>query len=181
MERIVFVPWERVSLVIPEKQDFDIMYTAINNVNIIKFLQPIRHNTKETEEKFLNSKLENADKFFVIMLNDTKEIIGSVAFNEYDVNNRNWIIWICLYDESKMWKWYGSEGLNLFLKYAFEYIGANKVKLNVFANNPRAIASYKKCWFREVWIFKEDAYIMWEYVDSIAMEILKIEWKTFRK
>ncbi len=61
MERIIFVPWERVSLVIPEKQDFDVMYTAINNVNIIKFLQPIRHNTKETEEKFLNSKLENAD------------------------------------------------------------------------------------------------------------------------
>ncbi len=25
MERIIFVPWERVSLVIPEKQDLEIM------------------------------------------------------------------------------------------------------------------------------------------------------------
>ncbi len=176
MERIVFVPGESVSLVIPEKQDLDIMYKWINNINLIKYLQPIRHNTRETEEKFLNDKLEKADKFFVIMQNDTKEIIGSVWFNEFDDFSRNWIIWICLYDENKLWKWYGSEAMKLFLKYAFEYIWYNKVKLQVFSNNPRAIASYKKCWFKEVWIFRQELYIMWEYVDSIAMEMLRSEY-----
>lgn len=177
MERIVFVPWERISLVIPEKEDLDVMYKAINNVNIIKHLQPIRHNTRETEEKFLNSKLESADKFFVIMLNDTKEIIGWVAFNDYNQNNRNWEIWICLYDESKMSKWYWTEAMKLFLKYAFEYIWSNKVKLNVYANNLRAKTSYEKCWFKEVWVFKQEHYIMWEYVDSIAMELLRSEYE----
>lgn len=179
MERIIFVPGEKVSLVIPEKQDLEVMYKAINNINIIKYLQPIRHNTRETEEKFLNDKLEQADKFFVIMLNDTKEIIGSIWFNEYDVISRNGVIWISLYDETKMWKWYGSEAMKLFLKYAFEYIWVQKVKLNVFSNNERAIISYQKSWFREVWVFKEETYIMWKYQDSIAMEMLRSEYENY--
>ncbi len=177
MERIIFVPWERVSLVIPEKQDLEIMYRWINNINIIKYLQPVRHNTRETEEKFLNEKLEQADKFFVIMINETKEIIGSIWFNEYDVISRNGVIWISLYDETKMWKWYGTESMQLFLKYAFEYIGVHKVKLQVFASNARAIASYKKCWLREVWIFQEEVYVMGKYEDSIAMEMMRSDYE----
>ncbi len=177
MERVVFVPGERVSLVIPEKQDLEIMYRWINNINIIKYLQPVRHNTRETEEKFLNEKLEQADKFFVIMINETKEIIGSIWFNEFDAISRNGIIWISLYDETKMWKWYGTEAMKLFLKYAFEYIGTHKVKLSVFSTNSRAIASYKKCWFKEVWVLKEDVYVMWKYEDHVMMEIMKYDYE----
>lgn len=180
MERVVFVPWNRVSLVIPEKQDFDAMYKAANNVNITKFWWPVRHQTKETEEQYINSVLNWWKKLFMIMLNDSKNIIGSVWFHEYSDINRNWVIWITLYDESKMWKWYGSDAMNLFLKYAFDYIGSNKAKLQVYSNNPRAIASYKKCWFKEVWVFKQELYIMWEYVDSIAMEILRSEWEELK-
>ncbi len=176
MERIIFVPWDRVSLVIPEKQDFEVMYKWINNINIIKYLQPIRHNTRETEEKFLSDKLEKADKFFVIMKNDTKEIIGSVWFNEFDDISRNWLIWITLYDESMMWKWYWTEGMNLFLKYAFEYLGYHKVRLNVFGSNLRAKKSYEKSWFKTVWVFKDEVYIMGKYEDSIAMEMLRSEY-----
>lgn len=53
----------------------------------------------------------------------------------------------------------------------------NKIRLWVFANNPRAQRVYEKCWFKEVWVFMEEAYIMWEYVDSIQMEIMKSEWE----
>lgn len=175
MERVVFVPWERVSLVIAEKQDLETMYRAINNINIIKYLQPIRHNTRETEEAFLNNILQNGEKFFVIMLNDTKEIIWSIWFNEYDEKSRRGIIWICLYYEDKLWKWYWTEAMKLFLKYSFEYIWANKVVLNLFANNQRALKSYQKNWFRIVWIFKEDCYLMGKYEDNISMEMLKSE------
>jgi hypothetical protein len=41
-------------LVIPEKQDLDIMFKAINNINISKFLWPIKHYTKENEENLQN-------------------------------------------------------------------------------------------------------------------------------
>lgn len=181
MERIIFVPGKRVSLVIPERQDFDIMYKSANNVNITRFWWPVKHQTKETEDQYINNVLNWGKKLFMIMLNDTKEIIGSVWMHEYSDINRNWVIWITLYNELQMWKWYGTEAMNLFLKYAFEYIGSNKVKLQVYSNNPRAKKSYEKCWFREVWVFREDLYIMWEYVDSIAMEMLKNEWEILKK
>lgn len=50
------------------------------------------------------------------------------------------------------------------------------MKLQVFKNNQRAISSYKKSWFKEVWVFREDVYIMWKYEDSIAMELLKSDY-----
>ncbi|MBW7954352.1 GNAT family N-acetyltransferase [Candidatus Gracilibacteria bacterium] len=176
MDRIIFVNGEKVSLVIPEKQDIDIMYKGINNINILKYLGPIRHQTRESEERYLDEKLQKADKFFLIMINETKEIIGGVGFNDYSDFSRIGTIGISLYDETKMGKGYGTESMKLFLKYAFEYIGVHKVKLQVFKNNQRAISSYKKSGFKEVGVFREDVYIMGKYEDSIAMELLKSDY-----
>lgn len=104
MERIVFISWENVSLVTPEKEDLEVMYRWINNVNISKFLWPIKYYTKVQEEKFLDSVLNWEHKLFVIMENETKEIIGWIWFNEFSENNRNWKMWMTLYDESKFSK-----------------------------------------------------------------------------
>lgn len=177
MERIIFIPWENVSLVVPEKEDFDVMYKAMNNVNIIKYLRPIQFYTKEMEQKFLDTVLNWEHKMLVIMKNDTREIIGSIWFNEFSENNRSWKIWMTLYDEKFFWKWYWSEALKLFLKYSFEYLWLNKVKLHVFSHNERAIKSYEKCWFKKVWVLKEETYIMWKYEDENIMEILRSEYK----
>lgn len=176
MERIIFIPWENVSLVVPEKEDFEVMYRAMNNVNITKYLMPTRYYTKEQEQKFLDDILAWDRKFFVIMQNETKNIIWSIWFNDFSENNRNWKIWMTLYDEENFWKWYWSEALKLFLKYSFEYLWLNKVKLHVFSNNERAIKSYEKCWFKKIWVLKEETYIMWKYEDEIIMEILRSEY-----
>lgn len=176
MERIVFISWEKVSLVIPEKKDFSLLLQAANNINITQYWGPISHRTYESEDKYLQNILEWNKKFFMIMLNDSRKVIGSVSFHEYDDVSRQWTIWISLYDEQELWKWYGTEAMGLFLKYSFEYLWAHKVKLYVFWQNQRAIASYKKNGFREVWVFKEDVYIMWKYQDRVAMEMLKSDW-----
>lgn len=180
MERIVFVPGEKVSLVIPEKQDFELLLKAANNINITKYWWPISHNTYESETKFLNDILENRKKYFMIMINESKKVVGSVTFHTYDEQSRNGLIGISIYDENELGKWYGTAGMNLFLQYAFQYLGCNKVKLQVSSNNPRAIASYEKSGFKTVWIFKQENYIMWEYVDSIAMELLRSEWEELK-
>lgn len=181
MERVVFISWKNVSLVIPEKEDLEVMYSWINNLNISKFLGPIKHYTKVQEERFLDSVLNWEHKLFVIMENSTKEIIWWVSFNEFSENNRNWLLWITLYREDKMSKWYWSEALKLFLKYSFEYIWLNKVKLRVFCENSRAIKLYEKCWFKKVWTLKEEVYVMWEYKDEYIMEIMRGDYLALNK
>ena len=115
------------------------------------------------------------------MLNKTKEIIWGIWFNDFSEFDRNWVIWISLYDEAKMWKWYWSEAMDLFLKYSLEYLWLNKVKLNVYSFNERGIKSYEKCWFKKVWVLKEEKYILWKYEDLIYMEVLNKEWKKRKK
>lgn len=178
MDRVVFVSWERISLVIPDRVDLEVMYKWINNVNILKFVWFIKYYTKEMEEQYLNSILDWSNKMFMIMENDTKEIIGWVWFHEYSEFSRNWTLWIALYNEDKMSKWYGSEAVKLFLKYSFEYLGLNKVKLRVFSNNLRAIKAYERCGFKIVWTLKEDTYIMWKYEDEYIMEIMRSEYNS---
>lgn len=180
MERVKLISWEKISLVIPEMEDLEVMLHWINNIDISKNLWPIKHQTRISEEKYLKSLIDERKKQFMIMINKTQEIIGSVWFNEYSEISRNWLIWICIYSENNLWKWYWTQAMNLFLKYVFEYLWYHKVKLNVFTDNKRAINSYKKSWFRKVWIHKEDVYIMWEYKDHLSMELLRSEYKNLK-
>lgn len=181
MNRVIVLKWNLVSLIIPEKQDIEIMFQNMNNYELTRFLWPVKFYTREQEEKFLNKVLSWEHKFFIIYENKSEKVVWWVAFNDLSDVNRNWTIWISLYWEGNLWKWYGTEAMNLFLKYSFKILWLNKVKLHVYANNPRAIKSYEKCGFQKVWLFKQEAYIMWEYVDSIQMEILRTEYENLEK
>ena len=176
MERIEIISWESVSLVVAEKQDLAVMYRWANNINITKYWWSISHKTLLNEEKFIEEILTSNRIFFMIMDKNTRNIIWSVGFHKFDELSRNWLLWISIYDEKNLWKGFWTAGLKLFLKYVFEIIWVNKVKLNVFSNNPRAIKCYENCWFKQTWVLREEVYVMWKYEDSICMEILASEY-----
>ena len=52
-------------------------------------------------------------------------------------------------DDTKRGKGYGKKMVQLATKYAFEFLGAEKVTLGVFDNNPSAYHCYKAAGFRE--------------------------------
>ncbi|MDD2565538.1 MAG: GNAT family protein [Candidatus Gracilibacteria bacterium] len=176
MERIIYLKGDRISLVIPEKQDVNIMYLGINNFEISKNLGELNRFYFENEEKFYDSLVLEQKHFFVIMKNDTKEIIGGIGFNDFNKLSRNAEVGICIYLENELGKGYGTDAMKLFLKYTFEIVGCNKLKLGVFDFNKRGVSSYLKCGFKEVGILKQEAFIAGAYRDSILMEIMKDEY-----
>ena len=51
--------------------------------------------------------------------------------------------------EREYWsKGYGTDMMNLFLRFAFTEIGMERVSLGLYEYNPRALRSYEKCGFR---------------------------------
>ena len=52
-------------------------------------------------------------------------------------------------DDTKRGKGYGKKMVQLATKYAFEFLGAKKVTLGVFDNNPSAYHCYKAAGFQE--------------------------------
>lgn len=180
MERIIYLKWKFISLVIPEKQDIDLMYKGMNDYEIVKNItsrafEPVY---KENEENYYNLLVSNKSKTFMIMVNKTQNVIGNIGFIKVNELSRHWEIWICIFDKKFFWKWYGTEAIKLFLKYSFELIWLNKVKLSVKDYNKRAIACYTDCWFKIVWKLKDEDYQMNKYWDLILMEIMQKEYKS---
>lgn len=108
-------------------------------------------------------------------------VIGVIELDGFDWEARSAWVGIGIGDPEYRGRGYGTEAMQLILDYAFRCLNLNRVNLNVFAFNKRAIRSYEKCGFRyegtqrEV-LFKEDQ--RWDIID---MGILRSEWEERQK
>ena len=118
----------------------------------------------------------NGTLFMVHTIPDDR-VIGFIELDGLNWAARSGWVGIGIGDSEYRGKGYGTEAMRLLLAYAFTWLNLNRVNLNVFAYNTRAIRSYEKCGFRyegterEV-IFKEDK--RWDLID---MGILRDEWE----
>lgn len=113
-------------------------------------------------------------------LEDDK-VIGFVELAGFDWSARNAWVAIGIGEREYRGKGYGTEAMQLMLRYAFEALNLHRINLTVFSYNQRAIRSYEKSGFhyegtqREV-IFKEDQ--RWDIID---MGILCSDWKLMQQ
>ncbi len=73
--------------------------------------------------------------------------IGTCGYHEIDWRSRNTEVGISI--GAKEWwnKGYGSEAMELMVKYGFEMLNMHRIWLRVFERNKRAIRSYEKVGF----------------------------------
>ncbi len=118
---------------------------------------------------------------FMVHTLENDKVIGFIELGGFDWSARNGWVGIGIGDRNYRGKGYGTEAMQLLLKYAFDNLNLHRVNLSVFSYNERAIRSYEKSGFRyegtqrEV-IFKED-----ERWDIIDMGILRADWETLTK
>jgi len=177
MSRIVYIHGKRVSLVVPEKQDVNVMCIGINNPEIQKNLGSIVPYSYESEQEYYEKISKSGGYKFMIMLNEWEKIIGSIMDVKHSDLDRKLEVGISIYLEEYLGKGYGTEAMQLFLKYVFEFLGYHKVTLMVKDFNERGYKSYLKSGFREIGRYKDDCYIGGKYCNRIAMEILEDEYR----
>jgi RimJ/RimL family protein N-acetyltransferase len=83
--------------------------------------------------------------------------------------------------EREYWgKGYSTDMMRVILRYAFTELNLNRVTLNVFEYNPRAVRSYEKAGFvvegRERKAIHRDG----KYWDVLFMGVLREEWEIHR-
>ncbi len=177
MERVKIVEWKNVSLVVLEEADTQIMYKWINNINIAKYLWSANNIwTLEREKEYVTSAYKKNDtKVFWIYLNQEEKYIWNIDLFDISLINKNAVLWIVIFDEDSLWKWYWSEAIELILDYWFKVQWLQKVSLWAHLFNTRAIKSYEKVWFKKVWIRKKQNFVLWEFHDDVIMEIFDLE------
>jgi RimJ/RimL family protein N-acetyltransferase len=123
---------------------------------------------------------ENSNALFMIKSKENDAHIGFVELEGFEWSARNAWVGIAIGEEEYRGKGYGTDAMNLLLKYAFHALNLHRVNLGVFEFNKRAIRSYEKCGFkyegteREL-IFKEDK--RW---NVHCMGVLRSEWETLQ-
>jgi len=80
--------------------------------------------------------------------------------------------------EKKYWnQGYGSEVMRQVLKLGFEGMNLNRISLQVYTNNPRAIRAYEKVGFVHEGRLRQAHYDSGQYHDILIMSMLRSEWQ----
>lgn len=162
------------------EEDIEIATRFINDEEIKKLLcagVPFPM-TKWEEENWVKSRKAGADYTYDFAIENLEngKYIGGCSVNETDLKNRNCTIGIMIGDKECWSKGYGSDALNILVKFIFEELNMEKIKLCVFSFNVRAIACYKKVGFIEEGIMRKEIYRNGKYHDEVKMAMFREDW-----
>jgi RimJ/RimL family protein N-acetyltransferase len=127
---------------------------------------------KEWMEKEWNSGYE----FAIHTLSDDR-FIGTVGIDGIDWAAGNCWVGIGIGERDYWGKGYGSDAMDLILRFAFASLNLKRMSLDVFEYNRRAYLSYCKCGFKEEGRLRQWMKRGGERFDLIYMGILREEWE----
>ena len=131
----------------------------------------------EEEYKWFESQTAFGDTYnFAIETLRTAEYIGGCGVNSVDWKNSYAVVGIFL-RKSHWSKGYGTDAMSILLRFIFEEMNLNKVALETYSFNERAVASYRKAGFKIEGVLREQIFREGRYYDKLLMGILRSEWE----
>jgi RimJ/RimL family protein N-acetyltransferase len=136
--------------------------------------------SQEGVKKFIEKELQKDDPrniFFVIRALEDDRVIGEIGFDSISYTQGDTFVGIGIGERDYWGKGYGTDAINVILRYAFTELNLQRVSLTVFEYNARAIRSYEKCGFRVEGRAREMLHREGRRWDIIFMGILQEEWQ----
>ncbi len=103
--------------------------------------------------------------------------VGDCGFHGIDWRVRSSEVGIFIGEKSVWNQGYGTEVMRLLLRHGFQTLNLNRIFLQVFATNQRAVRSYEKAGFVHEGRLRQDMYKNGNYVDVLLMSVLRSEWR----
>ena len=105
------------------------------------------------------------------------ELIGFVAIHSIEWNNRTGRLSIGIGDAINRNKGYGTDALQLILRYGFHELNLNRIGLDVIEYNHKGIRAYEKVGFQLEGRMRSAVYRDGNSYDLLVMGILRAEWE----
>lgn len=103
-------------------------------------------------------------------------LVGNCSFFDLDWRNRCCEIGIFIGDKEYWGRGYGTQVMQLMLKYGFNTLNLNRVYLRVYESNPRGIKCYEKAGFRHEGRLWQAIFQDGRYIDLLMMSVIRSEW-----
>lgn len=129
---------------------------------------------KQIKEWF--EKEKDGFPFSIRTLSDDR-MIGQIELDGVDWGARHGWVGIGVGEREFWGKGYGTDALQILLRYAFNELNLNRVNLTVFEYNERAVKSYLKCGFVEEGRTRKSMLREGKRWDIVYMGILRDEWR----
>lgn len=107
---------------------------------------------------------------------DDDKLIGFIMLHSIEWNNRKAIMTVGIGDKAARGCGYGSEAIEMILRFAFMELNLNRVGLDVISDNTPAIECYQKAGFTVEGRARESVIRFGEKLDLIYMGILYDDW-----
>ena len=131
-------------------------------------------------EEWLKKDIEERDNrsyFFMIQEKATQRLIGEIALDGIRWNHGDSYVGVGI-GERELWgKGYGTDAMRVVLRFAFTELNLNRVTLDVFEYNPRAVRSYEKAGFKHEGRHRGALNREGKRWDEVFMGILKSDWE----
>ena len=115
---------------------------------------------------------EDCDTFFPMTAFDESGVVGHLILRYTDEEKATVRLGFVIVDDRLRGRGLGKEMLGLAVRYAREFLGARRVTLGVFENNPAAMRCYLAAGFRETASDEEEYFsVMGEKWRCIEMEL----------
>jgi RimJ/RimL family protein N-acetyltransferase len=158
--------------------DVPLLLAWMNDPEVTRQLRAYRPIMRLAEEEFLRKlSTSESDIALGIMVREPEQFIGVTGLHRLDVRNRHAEFGITIGDKSAWGKGFGTEATSLMVQYAFDRLNLNRVSLNVYEFNERAIRVYQKIGFRAEGRLRQDTYRDGRYWDTLVMGVLRDEWR----
>jgi diamine N-acetyltransferase len=131
-------------------------------------------------EKIVDRK-DDSRLWFAIVRRADDSIIGETGLLRMMPEWRTTDLSIIIPDAVNQGKGYGTEAVNLLMKYAFGNLNYNRIAIGVVGFNEEALKFYEKVGFKKEGIQEEGYYCSFKYYDFIMMRILRREFIEMHK
>ncbi|AZT90939.1 N-acetyltransferase [Caldicellulosiruptor changbaiensis] len=131
----------------------------------------------EEFRRWYRSRSSSTIKRFIIETKDRKPI-GSISYRDYDPINKVVVLGIHIGEKEYWGKGFGTDAIKAFVKYLFATLDINRIELDTFDDNIRAIKAYQKCGFKIEGVLREAKLIDGKFHDVIIMGMTR---KDFEK
>jgi RimJ/RimL family protein N-acetyltransferase len=120
----------------------------------------------------------HVEHMFTIRSLEDNRLLGDIGlFVTNDWAPRDAFVGLGIGEREYWGKGYGTDAMNLILRYAFTELNLHRVTLTVFEYNPRAIRSYEKVGFQHEGRLRQTLLRDGKRWDMLYMGILQDEWK----
>jgi len=171
---------DKIRLRAIERKDLPRFVEWLNDPEVIQGLLFYLPMSLTEEEGWYENMLKRppAEHPMVIEIHEGNEwvMIGNCGVHNVDWRCRSSEVGIVI-GEKRFWNHgYGTQAMQLLLQHCFDTLNLNRVALDVYENNPRAIRSYEKAGFRQEGRKRQAMYKDGKYLDILSMSILRHEW-----